>query len=70
MLTKQSTNEEKLAALHSERRDLLAQVKRNVHRAGSDGCYRRIDQIDKQILKLNQRQVRNLLTKLGVRNEE
>lgn len=46
------TKDEKIAFLRSEKRDLLAQAKRQVHTSRSGGVYRRIDQIDRQLREL------------------
>lgn len=46
------TKEEKIAFLHSQRRDLVRQMKQEVHTSRSSGCGRMIDKVDKQLAEL------------------
>jgi hypothetical protein len=49
------TREQWLVSLQSDRRDMLAQIKRQVHTSRSDGgCYRYIDRLDRAIKSLDQ----------------
>lgn len=46
------TRDEKIEYLRSQRLDVVAQIKRNVHRAKSDGCHGYLKKIDKQLAEL------------------